>query len=363
MAESTSPAVAAPSAAPAPAGAPSAPAPAPAATAPAAPVLGELAAKPSLRPQFVPPPAEAVATTAPGAPVTTPAADKGKELPTAAEVVAEAGKATKTETPAATPEADEIAASLAALNRETRAARAAREKAEQEVAKLGDKVTQAEQLGKVRDSLKAKDVVGALRALDPDLNVDEAILTLLEQAKAADAQPLSQADIEKIAVAKFEEQQKAAAAAAEAENKAKIERANASYVDACGAEFQAAAGEFKLIGVLGVSKEKILEYTTQCWQKDRSVPFAVDTLKHFEAQYEEDLKRAGYTRAQIAQVAAGVQPTAAPAPVAAPAATGAIVGAAASDTGGAPSTPAKPQTLAEKIAARRAAIIQATEAR
>jgi hypothetical protein len=361
MPESTSPAVTAPSAASAPAGAPSAPAPAPTAAAPAAPVLGELAAKPSLRPQFVPPPAEVVATPGPGAPSAPSAPDKGKELPPAAEVVADAAKAPKTETPAATPEADEIAASLAALNRETRAARAAREKAEQEVAKLGDKVTQAEQLGKVRDSLKAKDVVGALRALDPDLNVDEAILTLLEQAKAADAQPLSQADIEKIAVAKFEEQQKAAAAAADAENKAKIERASASYVAACGEEFTAAAGEFKLIGALGVSDEKIIEYSKECWQKDRSVPSPTETLRHFETQYEESLKRAGYTRAQIAQVAAGVQPTAAP--VAAPAATGAIVGAAASDTGGAPSTPAKPQTLAEKIAARRAAIIQATEAR
>jgi hypothetical protein len=301
--------------------------------------------------------AEAVAAPAP--------ADKANTEPAKPEP-AKVEPPAETPPPAPAAEVDDIAASLAALNRETRAARAAKERAEAELAKVGDKVTQAEQLGKVRESMKAKDYVSALKALDPDLSVDEAILTLLEQAKATDAQPLSQADIERIAVAKFEEQQKSAQAAAEAENTARIKQANVSYANACAAEFEAAAGEFALIGALGVGDDKISEYATECYQRDRSVPSPIETLRHFEAQYEASLKRAGYTKAQIAEVKAGGQPTPAATPTApavdAPAA-GAIVGAAASDTGGAPSTPAKPQSLAEKIAARRAAIVQASQAR
>jgi chromosome segregation protein len=351
MAESTSPAVAAPSAPPVPVAAGSAPAEASTPAAPAAPVVGELAAKPNLRPHFVPPSEVAAAESV----VAEPAAAEAAH----AEPPSDAAPA------AAAAEVDDIAASLAALNRETRAARAARERAESELAKVGDKVTQAEQLAAVRESMKAKDYVAALKALDPDLSVDEAILTLLEQAKATDAQPLSQADIERIALAKVEAHQKAAQAAAEAETKARVDQASASYVGACAAEFQAAAGEFALIGALGVSADKIRDYATECYQRDRSVPSPAETLRHFEAQYESALKRAGYSRAQIAEMKTGAQPTpaAATTPAAPAPAAGAIVGAAASDTGGAPSTPAKPQTLAEKIAARRAAIVQAAQAR
>ena len=306
-----------------------------------------------------PTPGTATATPAPAAPVVaqttaptqgtatatpTPASAKAPDVAAAASAPA---ASTDTATPAAAPAVeqpkaepakpavDEVAQSLGALNREIRAAKAEREKVKSDAAKMADKLALGEQHAKARDALKAKDYVTALKALDPELSVDEAILTLIDQAKALDAQPLSQADIERITVAKIEEQQRIAAENEAKAQTARVELATANYVAACAAEFNPET--FPLIAALGVSKEKIQEFTEAAWQRDRSIPTPADTLKHFEAEFERKLKMRGYSKAEIAEAKAEAQAAAAtPTQPAKPVATAPIA-----DTKGAAAEPTK----------------------
>jgi hypothetical protein len=343
-----------------------APAPPPPA---ATPITGELGTqKINLKPSFVPPaPAanEKAPISAAAAAAVAATTDATKDAAKFAEAKPEPPKvdpAPAVDTAKNDAEASDIAKALADLNRETRSARGAREKAETELAKLGEKVVAAEKWEKATGLLKGKNYIEGLKALDPDLSVDDAILTLIAQADAQDAKPLSQADIERIAAEKYAAEKKSDEEKAAAANAQKLTQAQQSYVNACAQEFS--PEKFPLVAALGVSDAQINEFAEASFAADRSVPLAEDALAHFEKQFEARLKKAGWTKAEIAaakqeQIAAATQ---ADAPAAKPA-SGAIVGVAASDTGGAPGIPEKPMSLAEKVKARRNAIIQAAQAR
>lgn len=237
---------------------------------------------------------------------------------------------------AANAEKDEIAAALANLNREVRAARAAKENHEKELARVGDKVAAAERLEKARAALKSKDYISALTELDPEANVDEAILTLIDQAKAKDAQPLSQEQIQALARKEFEAQQKAAQEKKEAADKAIMERSTDMYMDACDREFS--SDKFPLIAQWGLSREEVEKYTLDKFKSERVIPSPEDTLKHFESRHEAKVTAAGYTKAQIAAMKEGATPAEA---VAANPTKAQTPTAPVSDTRGAVSEPSK----------------------
>lgn len=245
-----------------------------------------------------------------GATAAAPAA-AATPAPTAQQAVKDGEAKPAEAAPAEKPEADEIAASLAELNREIRAAKAERERAKGELAKVADRVAVADHMDKVKAAIKARDFVTALKSIDPDLSVDEAILTLLEQAKATDAQPLTQADIERITAAKIEEQKKADAERVRLEQEQaikaqaeKLESATKTYLVACGKEQE--TGAFPLVNAHSTSEEQvealekmIRRHATEEYARSKEVPSPKATLEWLERKLEADMKAAGYTKAEI----------------------------------------------------------------
>ena len=257
-------------------------------------------------------PTEATATVE-----SAPAAEATPAAPTAPAEGAPAATPDAVPPPVEAPkERDEIAESLAALNRELRSAKSERDKYKGESAKLAERVTLAEVTEKASAAIKSKDFVTALRTLDPDLSVDEAIVTLLEQAAALDQKPMSQADIEKMVAAKIEadkkeseEKAKAAEEAAKRANADALELSTRNYLVAVGAEQQ--TGAFPLVNAHSTTEEEvealekmIRRHTQERFAESREIPTPRQSLEWLERKFEADLKAVGYTKAQIAEIKA-----------------------------------------------------------
>lgn len=256
--------------------------------------------------------------------------------------------------------ADPVADALASLTKQDREVKRERDKIKADRAGLEEKARHGETVTKARELFKAGDYAGALSLIDPEMNLDAVSLALLEQLSSRDQKPLSQADVEAIAKKKVDDDAAEKQKKVEEESKKRLEKANASYLDACVEIYKTNATKFPLVTVIELQREdfdaRIIRYATGQHREGNGVPTPDQVLEHFEKKLEAELKAAGYSRAEIREIK---QATAAQGASAAPI----VAGPAAKNTGGAEGAPAKRPTLAEEREKVRAALRAADAAR
>lgn len=255
---------------------------------------------------------------------------------------------------------DPVADALASLTKQDREVKRERDKIKADRAGLEEKAKHGETVTKARELFKAGDYAGALSLIDPEMNLDAVSLALLEQLSSRDAKPLSQADVEAIAKKKVDDDAAEKQKKVEEESKKRLEKANASYLDACVEIYKTNATKFPLVTAIELQREdfdaRIIRYATGQHREGNGVPAPDQVLEYFEKKLEAELKAAGYSRAEIREIK---QATAAQGASAAPI----VAGPAAKNTGGAEGAPAKRPTLAEKREKVRASLRAADAAR